>query len=593
MRPVLLISPLVMVVSISYGQQDTLPIVEIKDQKPSVEAGFRIWKLDSVRPAYRFGNLAEVLLGETPAFFKSYGSNSLALPSLRGTGASHTQVFWNGLAVNSPVLGQFDFSLAPALLGQSLELLMGSAALQWGSGALGGAISISTQPLYGNNRFSGQLGVMGGSWGLWGVHLLTVRNREKRFSRNYLQFRRAQNDFPYLDSDKSPRRADAEYIQLAYNMDRAFRICSKNLIFSLWGNALTRQIQQPITTGEGQNERLKDAAIRTSLSYGSIQQGMVVGYFYQSATYENRTAQIKDPLEIHSLRFCSHRISRISLRSSLKTNFQALYDRATLEQLRFSAFAAWQYNHNKLETSFSLRPEYVSNGKLVFMPALGVQFTPHPRLTLLSNFSHTYRQLSLNELYWGRGLKPENALSAEAGFNFLGGQFAAEATFFALRVQDWIVWRPSVPVWRPENTGLVFSRGAEFKLSFASKRSFPASVPAFGSQIVYCFTKATSKGKQVIFTPEHQLKARSQIKYKKWAVGGHLQWISRRYIQSDNSAYLPGYALLGASLSRKSAKYLLECKINNLNNFNYQVIPFYAMPKRNFEVSLLIGAINN
>ncbi|MBP6512026.1 MAG: Plug domain-containing protein, partial [Bacteroidia bacterium] len=55
--------------------------------------------------------LADRLNRESALFVKSYGSGSLSTVSIRGTGAAHSAVLWNGISLNSPMLGLYDFSL--------------------------------------------------------------------------------------------------------------------------------------------------------------------------------------------------------------------------------------------------------------------------------------------------------------------------------------------------------------------------------------------------------------------------------------------------------------------------------------------------
>src|SRR5665647_1335045 len=60
--------------------------------------------------------LSELLSQNTPIFVKEYGRGAMATVSFRGTAPSHTKVSWNGLELNSPMLGMVDFSLIPCLL---------------------------------------------------------------------------------------------------------------------------------------------------------------------------------------------------------------------------------------------------------------------------------------------------------------------------------------------------------------------------------------------------------------------------------------------------------------------------------------------
>ena len=67
-------------------------------------------------------DLGELLAAYTPIFIKSYGRGALATASFRGTGASHTQVLWNDFQINSPMLGQVDFSQVPNSFFDEAEL---------------------------------------------------------------------------------------------------------------------------------------------------------------------------------------------------------------------------------------------------------------------------------------------------------------------------------------------------------------------------------------------------------------------------------------------------------------------------------------
>ena len=46
-------------------------------------------------------SLSDLLSENTPVFIKNHGRGALASASFRGTAASHTQVNWNGIKINS------------------------------------------------------------------------------------------------------------------------------------------------------------------------------------------------------------------------------------------------------------------------------------------------------------------------------------------------------------------------------------------------------------------------------------------------------------------------------------------------------------
>ena len=84
--------------------------------------------------------LADRLSRESALFVKSYGSGSLSTISIRGTGAAHSAVLWNGISLNSPMLGLYDFSLLPMFLLDDVKVQAGGNGPLVGSGGVGGAI---------------------------------------------------------------------------------------------------------------------------------------------------------------------------------------------------------------------------------------------------------------------------------------------------------------------------------------------------------------------------------------------------------------------------------------------------------------------
>lgn len=91
-------------------------------------------------------SLADVLSQNTSVFIKSYGRGTLATASLRGTAPSHTQVTWNGMKLNSPMLGMVDFSLIPSYLIDDASLYHGASSVGITGGGLGGAVALGTRP---------------------------------------------------------------------------------------------------------------------------------------------------------------------------------------------------------------------------------------------------------------------------------------------------------------------------------------------------------------------------------------------------------------------------------------------------------------
>ena len=89
--------------------------VEILGQRPMKEIGVQKTAFDSVILNEHIAlSIADVLNFNSSIFVKHYGRATLSTASFRGTSPAHTQVLWNGMKINSPMLGMTDFSMIPA-----------------------------------------------------------------------------------------------------------------------------------------------------------------------------------------------------------------------------------------------------------------------------------------------------------------------------------------------------------------------------------------------------------------------------------------------------------------------------------------------
>lgn len=87
-------------------------------------------------------SLSQLLIQHSPVFIKTYGPGGTASASFRGTTSSHTLVLWNGFQLNSPTLGEVDFSMIPVFFTDEVSLQWGSKTSA-NSGGLGGVVNIA------------------------------------------------------------------------------------------------------------------------------------------------------------------------------------------------------------------------------------------------------------------------------------------------------------------------------------------------------------------------------------------------------------------------------------------------------------------
>lgn len=124
-----------------------LPEVKILGKRKIEEAGLHVTHVDTLElKTMKTLTISELLSSYSPIFIKSYGRGSTATASFRGTAPSHTQLYWNGLKLNSPMRGDVDFSLFPVYFIDDISLLYGGSSIESGTGALGGSVLVDNKP---------------------------------------------------------------------------------------------------------------------------------------------------------------------------------------------------------------------------------------------------------------------------------------------------------------------------------------------------------------------------------------------------------------------------------------------------------------
>ena len=84
-------------------------------KRPMKDIGVQKTTFDSIALKENIAlSMADILTFNSSVFVKSYGRATLSTVAFRGTSPSHTQVTWNGMRINNPMLGMTDFSTIPS-----------------------------------------------------------------------------------------------------------------------------------------------------------------------------------------------------------------------------------------------------------------------------------------------------------------------------------------------------------------------------------------------------------------------------------------------------------------------------------------------
>ena len=88
------------------------------------------------------------LLESEGVFMKQYGVSGSTTVGRRGADATQTQVVWNGLPVNNPMLGMSDFYNQNIWSMDHVELVEGGSSTLVGSGSVGGTLYLNQNPRF-------------------------------------------------------------------------------------------------------------------------------------------------------------------------------------------------------------------------------------------------------------------------------------------------------------------------------------------------------------------------------------------------------------------------------------------------------------
>ena len=618
----------------------TLPSVEITSQRINHFAlgQMRIDFDTNTLRIFKNNNLADFLQSNTPLSIKAYGTG-LATVSTRGTGSSHTAIVWNGFNIQNALNGLVDLPLNEAGAFEHIGVQFGGSSALYGSGAIGGAIYLDND-IREKRGFHGELGFLSGSYGLLGQNMAISTGNNKVAGSFRLSHQASRNEFIFKNTAEIGQ--PLQYIQNAafekFNLSGSFFFNLKTpktiaershfLKINIWESRNNRQIS-PTMTAQNDKARLDDANSRIGAEW-SIFKGKSVtkarfAYFdednlYRSTTIDSSHNRVKTTIgEVeHNIDLPNKTQWRFGLNFTQNQALTQNFD-TNKSRTRLAAFAAYNFAIFKTDFSAAIRQELVDNRLIPVTFSLGFLkhlFNPiltnnpslitnnyplpitHYQWILRGSISKNYNLPALNDLYWAQlgnpNLKAENGINGELGIDFKvkQGIFTSKMslTGFAMLTKDRILWSPkSDGLWHPSNVSSVFSRGIEafYTLDF-NKNDFNTRF-----NLNYQLARSTdSQGKQLLYTPIHTGNASFFTQYKKFYFQYNQSVSSRRYGASDNSTWTNAFTIGNATIGRqfliKKAQLDVQFKVKNVFNTDYQVIAFYANPKREY---LLTGSL--
>ncbi len=625
---VLLAAPAVMQAQDAPDTTLVLPEVRVEDVRDREVPGtsaVRVTTLDrAALEATQARTVAEVLEARTGLFVRQYGSGALATLSLRGTGSAHTLVLLDGLRVADPQTGQVDLSLLPTVLLERVEVFHGAASARFGADGLGGVVRLGTLAAEGRGRVK-----MAGSAGAYGERRLGVvaSGGAARFSGvAAVEVSQANGDFPYLNETLVPAqevRRDGADRSLVTLFGRAtHRAGRQRLSVAGWYNRAERGLPGPGNASPGEARQWDDhlrlwAGYEVRVPRGTLE--LKGGVQRTTLRYANPASGTDDTARTRSIELDARARLAWSRRWLVGGGGTVTFDHAALrggvDRTHLAAFLHGTAAYGRWLFYPALRLDaYAGAGAsvLALSPRLGVNVQPlaWPGLHLKASTGRAFRAPTFNERFWQPGGNPD--LKAERGWSLDGGLHVrfggdghfleAEATAFATRLSDQIVWFPgfvdaAVQVWQPANLRRVVTRGLE--LSLGGQLGRPGAGMLDGG-LTYSYTDARDRSDPAAasydaplrYVPPEQLKGHLGAAWRGLRLGLSGRFVGRRYLTTDGSMHLAPYHIVDVHLQARRTlgpvAATLALSIENLLDRDYAVVRFYPMPPRHGRVRLTL-----
>jgi iron complex outermembrane receptor protein len=601
-----------------YSQEvsDTINIQPVKIVAKKIPDSFKVTYIDSI-VIKESANLAELLQEHSPVFVKNYGLGSLASVSFRGTGAAHTKVLWNGININSPTLGQVDFSLFPTLFYDNVELHHGASGLIDGNGAIGGSVNLSSKPVY-NKGFGTSLQQSIGSYNSYITAGMVTFSNKKWCSETQVYYNSSKNNFDFVNitllDEPTVIQSNASIQQYGVQQTMFKKLNNGDIGIRLWYFNSDRMLP-PEMSKDDASQNQKDESIRALLEWKKLKGNF--SYKWLSALVKDQLIYVDSSSNIYSLNNSYLVSNKLLTKYYLGNNFilsndltvgyeQAKADgyEATHSRLNNSWLISINKQFNRINIDLFNRFMSVDNNTKLISPSVGIQYSllKNKQLKLNVNSGINYNYPTFNDLYWKPGgnpnLKPEQARMVELGSSyshlFNKTNLGFEVTGFYSYVYDWILWAQTPSgFWSPSNLKEVENKGIELSLkaeTIINKLIIRANAnyaTTYSTNMKAQSSTDNSVGKQLRYVPFHQVNYSIRALYKSYSLNYNYNYTGKRFTTSDNNWYLPANFTSDISLSKKfiigkKSSVSTSFKINNLFDQDYQSIAWRAMPGRNY-----------
>lgn len=591
----------------------TLPKIITFIEKPVVEQ----------RQSYTSDDIEKMHIADLPSLFKAAGIQILSYgpygleqkPSIRGFTDETVRVIINGICVNNPQYGTFDFSTLNPDDIETIEIVRGGFTEGLADeGAVAGAIFITTKNQVPGHHFStdtklntyfnqqNPLDSISQSFSYNG------QIEENTFLKTSIRGTAAKNAFQFQNyQNKTKTRKNAEVmdfsgdLQLSHFFGMGNSWTVENLTYG--GDKNIPGAETSTTPG---NQKDINNNLSFQINFPSITKGLSLNSNINWITTNRFYDQKGTPSSSHfvntfdyALYSDFHRFKFYRQKSGITFQFVNLNstDDGKHNQFSFTFKETSQFIlNNVISISIPLGIKFC-NENFAFTPKLGIKFG-FSKLDILLNGYRMIQFPNMDDLYWDSNgfkgnpdLRPESGWGSEITLNFHNILIPFSLCSFINYYEDKIQWSSKNGSWKPENIASAMYYG----INLSAEQTF-FKFWKINLNLEYLYTKLLDKsnkmtyGNKIMWTPDFTGSLINTFTFNILNFGIELNYTGKRYTSNLNTTYTDPYFLINLFTELNLWKHIIPyLRIDNLLNENYKSIPEYPMPG----ISLQIGVKTN
>lgn len=551
------------------------------------------------------GSFTDFLQKNTTIYFKENGYGMVSSPSFRGTTAQQTGVLWNGIKVNSALLGQTDFNSTSFKNYDQIIVKPGGGSVLFGSGAMGGTIHLNNDFQFKkDSEHTVQLHY--GSFKTMSTNYKFSAGTDQLAVNAHFGLNKSDNDYEWIG--KGRRNSNGAFHNTHFGAEIAYRINSKNTLeaysatynderhFSLLSEHQVRTKYQNNFYRNLVKWHYKTSRFLNSFYVANIQEDYK--YFDQLPT-ENFSGGETSSWIVKNESFYQW---TSDLRVSAFAEFQNTKGKGIHSNLPFAtqqifSFGALAHYHLTPKTGFEigLKNERAKDYSDPLLFSAGWYYMSDT-YDLKMNVSKNYRIPTFNDLYWQPGgnlqLNPETSHQFDINQEFKSKLININLSVYYSFINNMIRWVPtSTGYWEAENAGKVTVYGTELYLH--GEKKFHNQQVSWNAN--YAFTQSTDQetNKQLTYTPQHKFNVQLSYRLNRFSISPSFMYIGKVYTTESNNeaSALNSYGILSIDLQQKCSfknkPLYINFKINNLTNTVYSSMPERLMPGRNYHLQII------